>query len=280
MTDYPRLRGDDAQAGTLAAVEDGLPPPARGRLAKLNVVNGTVRITPACAGTTTRTRTRSPDSTDYPRLRGDDNWSGQTCFSWAGLPPPARGRPRVLDPVHGGQRITPACAGTTFRASAPSHPRSDYPRLRGDDIAKRERNSSQGGLPPPARGRPGPASTAPAPIRITPACAGTTTTEPTPEGPHADYPRLRGDDQVCRGSGAAQGRITPACAGTTTSCRLRGARTPDYPRLRGDDHSRKEYQNGFHGLPPPARGRPHEDPELLLGSRITPACAGTTPAPR
>ena len=73
-------------------------------------------------------------------------------------------------------------------------------------------------------------------------------------------------------------RITPACAGSTQLRQLDPTSSRDHPRLRG------EYLHFFQrslrnlGSPPLARGVRSLSKGVIHGSRITPACAGSTDA--
>ena len=73
-----------------------------------------VRITPACAGTTTILLMISTSMEDHPRLCGDHNYSTVTDMLLEGSPPPVRGphASKSFEQKYTG--ITPACAGTTI----------------------------------------------------------------------------------------------------------------------------------------------------------------------
>ncbi len=74
-------------------------------------------------------------------------------------------------------------------------------------------------------------------------------------------------------------RITPACAGSTGEVQERGENHKDHPRLRGEHDPVDNTYNFDMGSPPPARGAPGNTGRTTSSSRITPACAGSTPAP-
>ncbi|AFV90760.1 hypothetical protein PACID_29950 [Acidipropionibacterium acidipropionici ATCC 4875] len=294
--DYPRLRGDDSAGCLMCDAQFGLPPPARGRPLGGGGVGVEERITPACAGTTKPQAGWQGPAADYPRLRGDDAFTGVEVSELGGLPPPARGRPEAAARPVRAARITPACAGTTSDRSGIACARPDYPRLRGDDLDIPPFRDGIRGLPPPARGRLHHGLVERRDGRITPACAGTTLAMTCARARPPDYPRLRGDDfESSRSLRASAGlpppargrlwrsawpascdRITPACAGTTTPAARSPGSGADYPRLRGDDSQVLATAKTKGGLPPPARGRLHQLVGADVVSRITPACAGTT----
>ncbi len=239
---------------TVGQVRCRSPPPARGPRCRCARLSSVVRITPACAGTTSRSPRRTGPGTDHPRLRGDHPSTRRPARSSVGSPPPARGPPHLAGRRRGDRRITPACAGTTRWTGGYRSPPADHPRLRGDHLRGRHDCLRLRGLPPPARGPRRPRPRAGHRRRITPACAGTTTSWCRGPPASADHPRLRGDHaaaawRVGSGSGSpppARGpqvgevdddsgeRITPACAGTTGTGGFRRWRRTDHPRLRGD----------------------------------------------
>ena len=89
----------------------------------------TCRITPACAGSTTRDPGGSDQAKDHPRLCGE-HYTDFFCQIFdTGSPPPVRGAlTPSLDPSFT-CRITPACAGSTPLTGSTSAPTRDHPRL-------------------------------------------------------------------------------------------------------------------------------------------------------
>ena len=168
--------------------------------------------------------------------------------------------------------------------------------MRGEDSSPAKSSVALNGSPPHARGRQQLALCASPPSRITPACAGKTSSAPPLLACIWDHPRMRGEDLGLDGSHRllygspphARGRhpvpfdrvplarITPACAGKTRSACPSSGLCPDHPRMRGEDtRLRADFPVGA-GSPPHARGRLDGEfvPAALFG--ITPACAGKT----
>ena len=132
--------------------------------------------------------------------------------------------------------------------------------------------------------------------RITPACAGTTTSAPAGHRVPGDHPRLRGNNPMTlkrgveiRGSPplareqpywperiASWIRITPACAGTTKWVTNQFDYPKDHPRLRGNNSRRATGKTQGIGSPPLAREQPADATVSTIETGITPACAGTT----
>ncbi len=154
--EHPRLRGDHLGYRTGAVIEDGTPPPARGPRLHVLPVRVGPRNTPACAGTTKPSWSRTRVSPEHPRLRGDHFVSTITVRLSTGTPPPARGPPRPYGSQERAPRNTPACAGTTLLRRVPRYRSPEHPRLRGDHALVFPRGSWSTGTPPPARGPPRP----------------------------------------------------------------------------------------------------------------------------
>ena len=152
------------------------------------------------------------------------------------------------------------------------------------------------GSPPPARGAPVACRVVGGPLRITPACAGSTAVRCGRCAPSWDHPRLRGEHPIhTQGLNLAHGspppargapaprhprtprtRITPACAGSTTPPMERTRSSRDHPRLRGEHAVQAAILALRFGSPPPARGALDLAAGVVVGPRITPACAGST----
>ena len=130
--------------------------------------------------------------------------------------------------------------------------------------------------------------------RITPACAGTSTSETLHGTNYRDHPRMRGDKgalakkfdatvgspphargQVQQADRAADlYRITPACAGTRVRYTPYRPPSRDHPRMRGDKFTVRLLPVKLTGSPPHARGQAVFEDFRSVPTRITPACAG------
>ena len=168
--------------------------------------------------------------------------------------------------------------------------------MRGEDFEQGKNTPYGLGSPPHARGRRMPSFVRRRDSRITPACAGKTSSKGRTLRMDWDHPRMRGEDSrketaITRRDGSpphARGRlprrprddgglgITPACAGKTGYTLGERRRQGDHPRMRGEDVTDLPESYGWLGSPPHARGRPPG--RLPMGRRpgITPACAGKT----
>ena len=168
--------------------------------------------------------------------------------------------------------------------------------MRGEDPKVGEDEDQEQGSPPHARGRLYLTHCRRINLRITPACAGKTSTAEAFSRPEPDHPRMRGEDaspwlsrRPSRGSPPhARGRqlsnlnqrvfvrITPACAGKTADFVNELRQLKDHPRMRGEDPTKKTRWTTMKGSPPHARGRHTRNTVRRGCRRITPACAGKT----
>ena len=253
---HPRVRGDVVILGESGLLGQGSPPRARGRRRPVHLGDVAQGLTPACAGTSTRTPTDRRTARAHPRVRGDVALVALTVVVGAGSPPRARGRPRSIRPgwwrswahprvrgdVGEGGRdfgltggLTPACAGTS-RACRPGWvSRRAHPRVRGDVSTVGLACMTPLGSPPRARGR------------------------------HQRH--------VCQWH---QRGLTPACAGTSGGQVRHRLHFRAHPRVRGDVVRMLTADELRQGSPPRARGRPWRRAATSGGRGLTPACAGTS----
>ena len=94
----------------------------------------------------------------------------------AGSPPLARGKLSFFSTLSLFLRITPACAGKTLSSSSQMFSKRDHPRLRGENQFDELKAENEQGSPPLARGKLTSRLCRQDSHRITPACAGKTTT--------------------------------------------------------------------------------------------------------
>ena len=217
-------------------------------------VDPVLRITPACAGTTSKRQGGDHRQKDHPRVCGNHRSSGAAFSEPAGSPP------RVREPPGAGLcngdvlGITPACAGTTCRDGGARRGDRDHPRVCGNHAQGRKGRTRGVGSPPRVR-EPLLDRLLAVPVRrITPACAGTTSLMLKSAVAGGDHPRVCGNHSPARPSfvevvgspprvreplaerdfsGKALG-ITPACAGTTALTAEMNALLRDHPRVCGN----------------------------------------------
>ena len=255
----------------------GSSPPARGAHQVHPGPLGDPRIIPACAGSTRCPRREVRASSDHPRLRGEHPGSQPEIGPEQGSSPPARGALRAQILHAHGQRIVPACAGSTSDPIPGATQREDHPRLRGEHVTLIHQKFLNKGSSPPARGArrkrvsrarsrgiiPACAgSTYPKWARrrasnwIIPACAGSTENSYTSSSRNSgSSPPARGAHDHADPTGRRY-RIIPACAGSTGMTGRRSHCLWDHPRLRGEHADWTFDDSDQPGSSPPARGAP------------------------
>ena len=195
------------------------------------------RITPAHAGKTFVTSFLLLAITDHPRACGEKNRLQRDISSYRGSPPRVRGKGTRQRGEPLGGRITPACAGKTDAISDYSVSLSDHPRVCGENCIVHCPRACDCGSPPRVRGKLQVFGRLYLAHRITPACAGKTSSSSRFFSASTDHPRVCGENfnfLTCTGAfygspprvrGKLEAfpdftstpRITPACAGKTGS---------------------------------------------------------------
>ena len=148
----------------------------RGKPVKHIGYNVLVGITPACAGKTTGAATLGELLRDHPRVCGENGTQSSIFRPVVGSPPRVRGKLKGKIFFIAMCGITPACAGKTKRPSASPNRQKDHPRVCGENPTCSIIFFVFGGSPPRVRGKLGVRIARPLIVRITPACAGKTTT--------------------------------------------------------------------------------------------------------
>ena len=134
-----------------------------------------LRITPACAGKTGLAILRRHLARDHPRVCGKNNHVPVRIDEILGSPPRVREKRYQYTGSSIRLRITPACAGKTFRHEPLECVPRDHPRVCGKNKGDIVSDDVGSGSPPRVREKPVKISTACALSGITPACAGKTT---------------------------------------------------------------------------------------------------------
>ena len=252
------------------------------------------RITPACAGKSSRLLYSDFLAGDHPRMRGEKGELTGNKPHVLGSPPHARGK--VLDQIRlvEPRRITPACAGKRLIGEVFTPLSEDHPRMRGEKMPSPAVTSCGPGSPPHARGKAFVLVLDQIRLGITPACAGKRTAIIPTSTASADHPRMRGEKvfapffpALLTGSPPhARGkerqttvhmlirRITPACAGKRASGKRHTTIYRDHPRMRGEKVTFSGVVYHYIGSPPHARGKASSDSIVGSPNGITPACAG------
>ena len=151
--DHPRVCGENLLTLVCYVKILGSPPRVRGKLALTLAKKKSKRITPACAGKTYTTTYDSYYHRDHPRVCGENvNFWSLHCLA-LGSPPRVRGKQMREDKYGWHVRITPACAGKTFRKSLPQRAGQDHPRVCGENYPVQRVSLHATGSPPRVRGK-------------------------------------------------------------------------------------------------------------------------------
>ena len=130
------------------------------------------RITPACAGNSTGGIWGWQRLRDHPRVCGEQLTRRNMTGSAMGSPPRVRGTAQDKSAFILEARITPACAGNSYKTRRCLILFWDHPRVCGEQVWRRDCEALQMGSPPRVRGTVPLSCPLPCNLRITPAGAG------------------------------------------------------------------------------------------------------------
>ena len=133
--DHPRVCGNHLLYSRIHVSSLGSPPRVREPLGAFFARKNKVRITPACAGTTSRTSSGTLTMWDHPSVCGNHLIIHGFVLTCRGSPPRVREPLKKLGGVSYKFGITPACAGTTGRPAPPGSHHWDHPRVCGNHLA-------------------------------------------------------------------------------------------------------------------------------------------------
>ena len=232
---HPRLCGEHTGHHKFPVFFAGSSPPVRGARERRRPQNRSLRLIPACAGSTVRGRGVAHLTGAHPRLCGEHPARGCSGGSVWGSSPPVRGAHEWTSSSGRPGGLIPACAGSTqstpgVRAAARAHP-----RLCGEHAIIEAGVLEPGGSSPPVRGALCGRFAPPGLPGLIPACAGSTrgdTKGPTHLWAHPrlcgehfgvayEGARAVGSSPPVRGAhvtGSARAPLhglIPACAGST-----------------------------------------------------------------
>ena len=132
--DHPRMRGEHGGRMRVRTVVKGSSPHARGAPVTCPALVDSLRIIPACAGSTPSPSRKRCSAWDHPRMRGEHVSVEIGYYNDQGSSPHARGA-RSCGIVAGRTNgIIPACAGSTSSTSTRAGARWDHPRMRGEHV--------------------------------------------------------------------------------------------------------------------------------------------------
>ncbi len=150
--EHPRVGGEDRCTPYATRRATGTPPRRRGGRGRPRVPDHPGRKTPASAGRTPRPARAGRRRTEHPRVGGEDSGIAAAEAGTGGTPPRRRGgRGNPPGPLPT-TRNTPASAGRTPPSWRWRAPRSEHPRVGGEDARPRLTRLRSSGTPPRRRG--------------------------------------------------------------------------------------------------------------------------------
>ena len=170
--DHPRVCGEKNPAHTLGNPPTGSPPRVRGKDVHKKKSYSRMRITPACAGKSTRLAQIQKPAEDHPRVCGEKYPTPHWRFVSPGSPPRVRGKERDDFGAVGPAGITPACAGKRAPSAEHAASQRDHPRVCGEKPVEHSPPAAPSGSPPRVRGKVDNRLKICYNLGITPACAG------------------------------------------------------------------------------------------------------------
>ena len=174
-----------------------------------------LRITPADAGKTPESYTKSSTHWDHPRGCGENIRLRQLLHSSKGSPPRMRGKRALSHMQTVSPRITPADAGKTTVLARHRRGLQDHPRGCGENPLTKPLTFLSRGSPPRMRGkRAAAAAAAVAPGDHPRGCGENRATPMKQKSRLGSPPRMRGKPTIIC-SGVNSSGITPADAGKT-----------------------------------------------------------------
>ena len=295
-SDHPRACGANARPTGHHDGLSGSSPRVRGKRCPAIRVVTRMRIIPARAGQTARSRCRCRTARDHPRACGANGHGQHVTVDVRGSSPRVRGklrRPPAKTPV---TRIIPARAGQTSPPCRDCRAHPDHPRACGANSSTRPRKARNAGSSPRVRGKQVLPVRRGLRLRIIPARAGQTKAHrtvsrncsdhpracgangpPRPDStpPNGSSPRVRGKHDIFS-KGGFVGRIIPARAGQTRRSSCRYESRPDHPRACGANLEFAVIGNKTIGSSPRVRGKRRNTRSIDCCGRIIPARAGQT----
>ena len=176
----------------------GSPPRVREKQsAVLNSIDES-RITPECAGKTIIKTVSITTSQDHPRVCGKNSPNVRANKRRSGSPPRVREKLIIFPFFYSSTGITPACAGKTSTPGNNPKVQRDHPRVCGKNTILLGIVKRLTGSPPRVREKLSFSLSLSYMYRITPACAGKTSSGPWLPALMRDHPRVCGKNALSK----------------------------------------------------------------------------------
>ena len=134
---HPRVCGENHCTMFNALRRMGSPPRVRGKRCAGRRFSNASRLTPACAGKTSRTSHSRPGRAAHPRVCGANSAPASAMLTAEGSPPRVRGKQAGQVRHERGRGLTPACAGKTPRTPNGWKRKRAHPRVCGENARPR-----------------------------------------------------------------------------------------------------------------------------------------------
>ena len=128
-----------------------------------------------------------------PAHAGKSLWASVPPVYGPGSPPHVRGKAHLCVATSQRDGITPACAGKRRTPKQCVFNSRDHPRVCGEKLVFFKAPDAEAGSPPHVRGKGWQERSTTANRRITPACAGKSTSRSAPPQAQRDHPRMCGE---------------------------------------------------------------------------------------
>ncbi len=228
-------------------------------------------------------------------MRGEQTRCASAQRRNPGPSPRARGAAVDLLNVLNVDGTIPACAGSRPDPSTEGESHGDHPRVRGEQRSMSCSIAALTGPSPRARGAESAELDRGPHAGTIPACAGSSTSPPSPSRKARDHPRVRGEQNPAPAASAADGGPSPrargaagelphgsqrsgtipACAGSRPAARTRPPARWDHPRVRGEQTVCDRWHDFAQGPSPRARGAVGKRGRCPARPGTIPACAGS-----
>ena len=170
--DHPRVCGELRNSPPPWSLARGSSPRVRGTPALCARLHRQARIIPACAGNSPSSRASRGGRPDHPRVCGELLRMESVAIGSSGSSPRVRGTRIDVSAQTLRDRVIPACAGNSCRATSTRRGSSDHPRVCGELPVMILPSGIVSGSSPRVRGTPLHEPGHHVGRRIIPACAG------------------------------------------------------------------------------------------------------------
>ena len=192
-TTHPRVCGEHATSQSRIDTAHDSPPRVRGAQRTEQHALAMSRLTPACAGSTPHPTSSATRPTTHPRVCGEHHPRHGLRHDRYDSPPRVRGARNEYPQAKSSGRLTPACAGSTQWDGSESSSPPTHPRVCGEHAGRRLVVDRKADSPPRVRGARRGSVLYGTTFRLTPACAGSTTSTAVKRDRDPTHPRVCGE---------------------------------------------------------------------------------------